>query len=177
VFTLDGAGRHRWRPIAPCARVEVALDRPALRWAGNGYLDTNTGDEPLEDAFTGWTWSRASLRDGTVVLYDVDRRHGEQLTLALCFDATDAAQELAPPPVARLPTTRLWRIARTTRADRGYLATVAQTLEDTPFYARSVVSTHLLSEPVSAVHESLSLDRFRAGWVQLLLPFRMPRVP
>jgi len=26
------------------------------------------------------------------------------------------------------------------------------------------------------VHESLSLDRFRAPWVQAMLPFRMPRV-
>jgi carotenoid 1,2-hydratase len=27
-----------------------------------------------------------------------------------------------------------------------------------------------------AMHESLSLDRFRSAWVQLLLPFRMPRI-
>jgi carotenoid 1,2-hydratase len=26
-----------------------------------------------------------------------------------------------------------------------------------------------------AVHESLSLERFRAGWVHAMLPFRMPR--
>jgi carotenoid 1,2-hydratase len=28
---------------------------------------------------------------------------------------------------------------------------------------------------VTAVHESLSLDRFRSRWVQYLLPYRMPR--
>jgi len=33
----------------------------------------------------------------------------------------------------------------------------------------------LLGESVTAMHESLSLDRFRARWVQMLLPFRMPR--
>jgi carotenoid 1,2-hydratase len=26
-----------------------------------------------------------------------------------------------------------------------------------------------------AIHESLDLNRFRARWVQCLLPFRMPR--
>jgi carotenoid 1,2-hydratase len=53
---------------------------------------------------------------------------------------------------------------------------VVQTLEDAPFYARSVVASQLQGESVNAVHESLSLDRFRSGWVQVLLPFRMPRV-
>jgi carotenoid 1,2-hydratase len=28
---------------------------------------------------------------------------------------------------------------------------------------------------VNAVHESLDLDRFSRRWVQLLLPFRLPR--
>ena len=50
-----------------------------------------------------------------------------------------------------------------------------QTLEDGPFYARSLLDTRLLGEPAMAVHESLSLQRFRAPWVQVLLPFRMPR--
>ena len=51
----------------------------------------------------------------------------------------------------------------------------ARTLEDTPFYARSLLDTCLLGEPVHGVHESLDLERFRSGWVQMLLPFRMPR--
>jgi carotenoid 1,2-hydratase len=38
-----------------------------------------------------------------------------------------------------------------------------------------VLSQRLLGEDVIAVHESLSLDRFRSRWVQALLPFRMPR--
>jgi carotenoid 1,2-hydratase len=50
-----------------------------------------------------------------------------------------------------------------------------QTLEDSPFYTRSVLSTHLLGEPATAMHESLSLDRFSTAWVQLMVPFRMPR--
>ena len=68
-----------------------------------------------------------------------------------------------------------WRVKRETRSDNGYTATVLKTLEDTPFYARSILSSHLLGESVTAMHESLSLDRFRARWVQMLLPFRMPR--
>ena len=45
------------------------------------------------------------------------------------------------------------------------------TLEDTPFYARSV----LVNGSDLTMHESLSLDRFRSPWVQVMLPFRMPR--
>jgi carotenoid 1,2-hydratase len=39
-----------------------------------------------------------------------------------------------------------------------------------------MIATRLLGEPVNAMHESLSLDRFRKRWVQSLLRFRMPRV-
>ena len=60
-------------------------------------------------------------------------------------------------------------------ADPGHGATVLRTLEDAPFYARSVVKTHLLGRPVTAMHESLCLDRFSRQWVRVLLPFRMPR--
>jgi carotenoid 1,2-hydratase len=74
-----------------------------------------------------------------------------------------------------LPPT-LWGIARATRAEAGNPAPVIQTLEDTPFYARSMLSTRLFGEAVTAVHESLDLDRFRTAWVRALLPFRMPRM-
>jgi len=172
--TLDAEGRHRWRPLAPCARVEVALERPSLRWSGMGYLDSNEGDAPLEDAFVRWSWSRARLRRGTGVLYDVARRRGGPLSLALRFDPSGTVASFAAPPPFDLPRT-FWRIGRTTRVDSGQSATVRETLEDGPFYARSLLASHLLGEPVLAMHESLSLDRFAAPWVQILLPFRMPR--
>lgn len=172
---LDGEGRHRWFPLAPSARVEVELERPALCWSGTGYLDGNAGDEPLEEGFREWDWSRARLRDGgSAVLYEVVRRSGERRPLALRFDHTGDVQAFEPPPPVQLPTT-LWRVARCTRADPGPPPRVLQTLEDTPFYARSLLGTRLLGEPVRAVHESLSLERFRQAWVRLLLPFRLPR--
>ena len=33
-----------------------------------------------------------------------------------------------------------------------------------------------IDKPLTAMHESLCLDRFSRRWVQTLLPFRMPRV-
>ncbi|CAH2601035.1 Hydroxyneurosporene dehydrogenase [Rhodovastum atsumiense] len=173
-YRLDAAGRHHWTPIAPCARVEVALDRPSLRWSGNGYLDSNKGDEPLEAAFKRWDWSRAALRRGTAVLYDVTRRDGAGPLMGLRFDPSGGVEPFDPPPFVTLPGTS-WRVQRGTRADAGRGARVVETLEDTPFYARSVLETHLLGETATAVHESLCLDRFRSTWVQALLPFRMPR--
>jgi carotenoid 1,2-hydratase len=53
---------------------------------------------------------------------------------------------------------------------------VVRTLTDAPFYARSLVRTRWLGEAVTAMHESLSLQRFDSAWVQAMLPFRMPRV-
>lgn len=173
-FDLDSQGRHRWCPISPCARVEVALTDPALRWNGHGYLDTNDGDEPLADAFSHWHWSRATLDRGTAVLYDVTRRDGAQASVALRFDPSGPVRDEDSPAPARLPRT-IWGVARQTRSDAGPPPAVRHTLEDGPFYARSVLQSTLFGEPVTAMHESLSLDRFSAPWVQALLPFRMPR--
>jgi carotenoid 1,2-hydratase len=174
-FTLADHGQQTWRPIAPVARVEVDLPRPGLRWSGHGYSDWNSGSAPLEDAFKGWNWSRASSAAGTTILYDGSRRHEGDFSLALRIDAKGRIEEIAPPPIARLPPAPVWRIARETRADRGGVPRVVKTLEDTPFYSRTIMQSIIGGSPVTGMHESLSLDRFDTRWVQALLPFRMPR--
>jgi carotenoid 1,2-hydratase len=50
-----------------------------------------------------------------------------------------------------------------------------KTLEDAPFYSRSLVSTTILGTPTFGLHESLSLDRLANPLVRAMLPFRMPR--
>jgi carotenoid 1,2-hydratase len=174
VVTLNPAGNHRWWPIAPLSSVEVELSEPDLRWRGPGYLDMNQGDVPIADGFREWHWSRADTRDGAAVLYGGTRRDGQAFDHGFRFDGTGKATEFVPPPVATLRKSG-WRIARETRGDAGHAAAIVETLEDTPFYARSLVRTHLGGEPVTAMHESLSLDRFRSPVVQAMLPFRMPR--
>jgi carotenoid 1,2-hydratase len=174
-YALDMHARHHWCPIAPHARVEVDLGQPELRWSGTGYLDSNAGSRPLEDDFCSWDWSRSGLQAGrTTVLYDVQRRTGDPLSLALQFDASGGVQPIAAPPAAALPGSA-WRMARSARSDTGTAPRVTRTLEDGPFYARSVLEATWLGQPVTAVHETLSLQRFSANWVHLLLPFRMPR--
>lgn len=174
-YALDAHGVHRWRPLAPVARVEVEMHRPALRWSGPAYLDSNCGDAALETHFTRWDWSRAGLPDGrTAVLYDADRRDGGRLALALAFDAQGGVEAFDPPPVQALPAGR-WGVARRTRSDAGHAASVQRSFEDGPFYTRSLLATHVCGAPVTALHESLSLERFERPWVQCLLPFRMPR--
>lgn len=174
-FLLDPAGRHDWQPFAPCAALEVALERPQLRWQGHGYFDSNFGSEPLEAGFRDWDWSRATLSDGsTAVLYEArGRPANDERLLALHFDPKGGVQTFAAPDKVRLPTTG-WRVSRHTRAEHRQ-AKVIETLEDTPFYARSLLTTRLLGEEITAVHESLSLERFRTPIVQFMLPFRMPR--
>lgn len=174
-FALDPSGRHRWWPIAPSAQVEVTFERPDLRWTGSGYFDMNSGCEPLERGFRSWDWSRAALADGTAILYDTRARQGAGTALGLRIDGNGEIEELGAPPRVGLPGSRIWRIARGTRCEPGFQAVVARTLEDTPFYVRSLIHTRLFGGDVTAMHESLCLDRFASPWVQAMLPFRMPR--
>ncbi|MFO0512599.1 MAG: carotenoid 1,2-hydratase, partial [Gammaproteobacteria bacterium] len=80
------------------------------------------------------------------------------------------------PPMQRLPTTP-WGSRRGTRSDPGRGARVLATLEDGPFYARSHIESHLDGGLATGFHESVSLRRFAAPWVQMLLPVRLPRRP
>lgn len=171
-FTLNENGNHVWRPLAPCARVQVALDHPHLRWQGDGYFDMNRGDAPLEQGFTDWQWARGAMRDGAAILYEAQRRDGSRADLAMTFDSQGCRRAFEPPPRVELQRTG-WRVGRNVRSEGP--ADIVRTLEDAPFYARSVVSAKLLGESVTLMHESLSLDRFRMPVVQAMLPFRMPR--
>jgi carotenoid 1,2-hydratase len=176
-FALDAQGNHRWRPLAPLARVEVCMESPQLSWKGSAYCDSNCGNEPLEQRFDHWNWSRAMLRNGRCgVLYNTFPLDQAARSLALRFDARGGVESLPPPPPAALPHGPVWKVPRSTGAEPGESAVrVQRTLEDTPFYTRSLLDTRLFGESVTAVHESLSLQRFARRWVQSLLPFRMPR--
>jgi carotenoid 1,2-hydratase len=173
-FSLDATGQHRWQPIAPCAHVEVLMSEPRLRWHGSGYADTNSGDEPMENAFQSWNWSRADLRRGTAVHYDVVSRGGAHGSSALLFQPNGTVAEFDAPAAAELRPTG-WNIARKIRTEDAKCVRIVKKLESAPFYARTLVSTQVLGERGFAIHESLSLDRFRSPWVQMMLPFRMPR--
>jgi len=174
-FDLHENGRHHWWPLAPSARIEVNLEHPALSWTGHAYFDRNWGEEPIEEGFISWDWSRARMGEESTILYNMNRRHGNPLSLALRFAPDGRLDQFEPPPNHRLAPTAIWRVPRFSQADSGHPPRVAKTLEDTPFYSRSVIDTHLLGRQVTAVHESLSLDRFRSPVVQHMLRFRMPR--
>ncbi len=173
-FVLDPAGRHRWWPIAPSARIEVDFEKPARRWSGVGYWDTNDGDAPLEADFRRWDWSRAHVGDDAVIIYDASYRDGDGKLLALHCRPDGAVEDVAAPPRVDLPATG-WRVARGTRDAAPERVAVRHVWEDTPFYARSLLATSWRGAAGLAMHESLDLDRFGARWVRLLLPFRMPR--
>ncbi len=170
-YSLEAEGAHVWRPLAPRARIGVALDAPRLNWAGDCYIDCNFGARPLETDFVSWNWSRAHLGSGAAIVYEALRRDGETTLLSLRFD-DDRVETFEPPPRAALPAT-LWRLHGETRAEGP--PRVIRKLEDAPFYSRSVLGLRLLGEETTAVHESLSLDRFVQPTTQFMLPFRMPR--
>ena len=115
-FSLNEHGNHWWWPIAPCARVQVTLDHPHLRWQGDGYFDMNRGDAPLEWGFSDWQWSRGAVQDGTAILYEAQRRDGSRIDLAMTFDPQGRMQSFEPPPAVALKRTG-WRSGRSVRSD------------------------------------------------------------
>lgn len=175
LFDIDAQGRHRWWPIAPHAAIEVALDGGAVQWKGHGYFDSNWGTEPLETGFARWDWARGALPGGgSAILYDTERRDGSAACLAVAFDGEGRCSELDAPACTPLQP-GFWGVERRAHHDAGFVPHVVKTLEDGPFYMRSVVRTRLMGEDIDLIHESLSGDRFASPLVKLMLPFRMPR--
>ncbi len=171
---LDPDGAHVWRPFAPAARVEVAIDRPGWTWTGHGYFDANFGTRALEADFADWTWARLPLGDGAATLYDARRRDGSRLALALRFDAAGRVHPFDAPPPAPLPPT-FWRLRRSVAADPGFRPAQVLAMLDAPFYSRSMVRTRLGGVETLGVHEHLDLDRFALPALKPLLALRMPR--
>ncbi len=175
-WPLGETAAHWWYPLAPHARVSVQLPEGA-HWSGTGYLDCNRGTGALEDSFSGWTWLRAHGSAGTTVVYEtadpgsacLQRRHLLQFT-----GSQDRVLIGTPPQAQPLPRTA-WGLPRTVACDPCAVPRLLRTLEDTPFYARSLVDTQIEGARLQAVHESLSLKRFQSHWVRSLLPFRSHR--
>lgn len=169
---LDTDARHLWRPVAPLARVSARFDHPGLSWTGTGYHDMNWGHRPLEDDFRSWIWSRAAMKNSAHIVYDRVMRDGSQsgFTLRIAHDGT---LHSLPMPAPHDLGKAFWRMPRPARSDAPM--SNLRSLEDAPFYTRSLYDTVIDGEPVRAFHESLSLDRFTHPIVQAMLPFKMPR--
>ena len=178
VFALDEAARHHWAPLALRARADVDLRTPEREsWSGHAYVDTNGGAEPLEDGFRRWDWSRTAGGPDTQVIYDVVRRDGSRRRIARMFDERGTASPLDGIASHDLAQTT-WGVERVvcTDADRPGPRAV-RALEDTPFYARTLMNGSFSGAARTFVHETVDLDRFRKPWVQFLLPFKMRREP
>jgi carotenoid 1,2-hydratase len=185
---LDVALKHQWRPIAPLSRVEVQMVSPDITWQGAAYWDSNAGSEPLEAAFRSWNWSRTKptkTNAATDIIYHLMRygatkngtKDSTTFKLAKRFSVTKTGGKVADfvvPPDAALSQSA-WGIPRHTVCDALTIPTVIKTVEDTPFYARSIVSTSMNGAHVTMFHESLLLTRFSTRWVQALLPFKIRR--
>lgn len=173
---LDENGRHRWHPLAPISRVEVDFPSLGVRWSGNGYMDSNEGNEPLADGFTGWDWARSHLANGDCAVRYETRPHMQQpRRLALRFTPEGEIFSEATSKANQMPTTSVWRVPRRMPGAQEQMQLV-RTLEDTPFYARSLIEGSGSAGGSAGFHESLSMERFQQAWVQTLLPFRMPRI-
>jgi len=173
-YPIDRLARHLWTPISPHCTVEVAFERPTLSWRGVAYFDSNEGRAPLEADFASWNWSRATAADQSRIFYDTAWRSGGGRSISLSIDARGRVEHVPPPPQKRLPST-LWGIPRETRCDAEAIPRLISTFESGPFYARSLIETSAEGRSRTAFHESVSLQRFSARWVQALLPVRLPR--
>lgn len=173
-FDLDPAARHQWRPVAPVAKISVDLgEGEGAAWSGHGYLDSNWGSEPLEDGFVRWDWARGVLPGGdAVVVYRCEPRSGPASAMALRFSPDRQIHEFEAPPAHRLRR-GLWGVTRLAAGDPA--PRLLRTLEDSPFYVRSLIDTTVAGEQLVMMHESFSGDRFASPIVKAMLPVRMPR--
>ena len=171
---LTPSGSHIWRPFAPSATIEVDLTQ-GHKWQGHGYFDANFGTAALEADFKRWTWGRyPRAHGGTTCFYDGIRADGSTLALGLDIAKDGGAEEITPPPLARLSRTK-WALSRDTRSDAGTTPRHTLAMLDAPFYSRSVVETTINGETVSGVHEALDLGRFRSPIIKAMLAVRVPR--
>ena len=132
----------------------------------------------MSGPFKAWDWSRALMRDGsTAVIYDVHQTNGSHQLIAERFSPDGSWSPFEPASVRQALPSTFWRINRGIRCDAGTVTTVLKTLEDTPFYARSLLQTQLLGEQVHAIHETLQPQRLTTLPVKMMLPWRMPRRP
>ena len=172
---LDQGGKHRWGPLAPTSRIDVAFTAPYIKWSGHAYLDSNEGDEPINRPFLEWDWARALLNDqSTAVVYDVREKNGIEKILAVKFNPDGNVTNFEVGSRQALPKT-LWKIQRHIRSDKTKVS-VMMDLEDTPFYSRSIIQSHWLGEDLTCMHETLNVPRFSSSIVQMMLPWRMPRL-
>lgn len=177
VFDIDQDGRHRWWPVSPTGRIRLEMETGAEGWSGHGYMDSNWGTEPLEEGFKLWDWARGLTPDGdAVILYDAIRKDGGHGQIALRISRDGAVHPFEMPEKTAL-SKGFWGVPRSGHHDQGAeaRARIVRTLEDGPFYTRSIMATRLLGEDIELMHESLSGDRFASPVVKAMLPFRMPR--
>lgn len=170
-IVLHKSGDQHWWPYAPSAKIEARFEQPSLRWRGHGYFDTNSGAIPLQACFRDWHWSRRHDDGDTHITYLTRDTNNVATDLAIRIGQNGSVETKPTPPVSALPR-GLWRMHRpiATKSTPQLVAT----LEDAPFYTRSVVATPERGQTLT-MHESLSLERFVEPWVQRLLPFRTRR--
>ncbi len=173
------ADGHAWRAFIPSGRIRVELPSHGISFGGDGYLDANRGVEPLERAFSKWSWVRRRRGDRVDVVYDVHPRQGERRAFLLSGDRhhvavsevahvrTRATQrtgfgleidslEVGGAPSSRRPPSRIF-------------VEPTVVIDDTPFYARYRIAGG------EGLGETLDLDRFENRFVQHLLGYRIHR--
>ncbi|MEO1304846.1 MAG: carotenoid 1,2-hydratase [Pseudomonadota bacterium] len=175
-FQLDPNARHFWSPACTHARVSVDFEKPGLSWQGHGYVDSNYGLEPVTRGFDYWDWSRTPLENGdTLIRYVTDSVAGPQRDLNISIGKDGTIQPAAYSESTQLPSTSIWRINRRAGLLNHADPFIVQTLEDTPFYSRSIIN-YPSGTSGYATHETLSCRRLRSPIVRAMLPFRMPRL-
>lgn len=173
VQALDAEQKHRWRPMAPKARFEARFEDPSLVFSGGAYCDGNDGDEPLEATLERWDWARFETPRGCLVVYDAMGRDKTAWNTASVFSAQGSMEPAECSFAHILPRTFVWAFPRRIHWLTRERPRVVRTLEDSPFYSRSLLQARFDGQDCWGIHESLSLNRFATPWMQRMLPFRI----
>lgn len=153
VDAVSDDGRHALTIIAFVGSVFSAYDHRA-RQRGGGVAEA---EAPCRHQRRAVQPRRTPLADGGAAVVDDVRQSGGRpdRVIAARFAPDGRAEPFEAPRRASLPRSKRW-VGRHVCSDAALRPRLVQTLQDTPFYVRSMVETGLLGERVQAMHESLS---------------------
>ena len=101
-------------------------------------------------------------KDGAAIIYDTVLKGGATSAFALDIAADGSGARRRPCRARQEMPTTFWRMARHMRAAAPFKA--VSLLEDSPFYARTLLRVRTEEGEADAFHESLSLARFPTRW-------------
>ena len=173
-FKLDADGQHHWHTIAPRARIDVRMERARRDVVRQRLSRRQSRQRTDRGRFRDWHWSRAHAGEDVAVIYEGNRRDGSHFGSALRFDKTGHPAR-GGTAAGRAPARDI--VGHEASDPGGPRPCIGY--QDLGGFRRSMpdstLDMRIFGKKVTAMQESISLDRLVNPVIQFMLPYKMPR--